>query len=291
MSKQVLRLIDHLVLPVPSLALARQRYTQLGFTVAPDARHTFGTENACVNFANGTFLEPLAIGDRKSVDRHRRRGNPFLRVDDAYRFRRGDNGFSKLAFGSPDPKADRKAFKKAGYDTGKPVRVRRPGVDVALAFALDPRAPDIGLFVCERPDGPPQFPIAQTRHNNGAKRISRVVLYEPVPADFQHYLETLTGLDDPHSHAFGLDFTLPNATVSVLNGDGLKAQYGIKNAQENRGLTLVALDIWVGSGDKVQSLLGKHQVPFGRVGPRLVVNPAPGQGAHLAFTDAKSSPT
>jgi hypothetical protein len=29
--------------------------------VAADARHPFGTENACVFFADGTYLEPLAL--------------------------------------------------------------------------------------------------------------------------------------------------------------------------------------------------------------------------------------
>ena len=61
------RRIDHCVLPVADLAGARDRLTRLGFTVAPEGRHPFGTHNACVYFADDTFLEPLAVGDRVRI--------------------------------------------------------------------------------------------------------------------------------------------------------------------------------------------------------------------------------
>ena len=44
------RVLDHLVLPVIDIDVARSRYQSLGFTVAPDGRHPFGTENCCVFF-------------------------------------------------------------------------------------------------------------------------------------------------------------------------------------------------------------------------------------------------
>ncbi|RUT98898.1 VOC family protein, partial [Mesorhizobium sp. USDA-HM6] len=48
--------LDHLVLPTRSLEIARQRLSSLGFVVAPTGLHPFGTENACVFFADGTYL-------------------------------------------------------------------------------------------------------------------------------------------------------------------------------------------------------------------------------------------
>ena len=50
------RALDHLVLPTTSLAVARDRLTTLGFTVAPDGVHPFGTVNCCIYLADGTFL-------------------------------------------------------------------------------------------------------------------------------------------------------------------------------------------------------------------------------------------
>ena len=85
------RHLDHLVLPVPDLDISRKRYSLLGFHVAPDGRHKFGSENACIFFENGTFLEPLAIGHRETVEAAIDKGNTFLRRDFGYRFRNGDN--------------------------------------------------------------------------------------------------------------------------------------------------------------------------------------------------------
>jgi hypothetical protein len=62
------RALDHLVLPVHALDEARARLTRLGFTVAPDARHPFGTENACVFFADNTYLEPLGVASREECE-------------------------------------------------------------------------------------------------------------------------------------------------------------------------------------------------------------------------------
>ena len=62
------RLLDHLVLPVAELSAARNRLTQLGFTVAADAQHPFGTENACVSLADKTYLEPIAVASREDCE-------------------------------------------------------------------------------------------------------------------------------------------------------------------------------------------------------------------------------
>ncbi len=55
------RTLDHVVLPVASLEVARARYEALGFTVAPNGLHPFGTENCCIYLEDETMLEPLAM--------------------------------------------------------------------------------------------------------------------------------------------------------------------------------------------------------------------------------------
>ncbi len=60
-----IRPIDHIVISLPDLDLARRRFAELGFNVNPVARHNFGTENTIIPFSNGTFIEPLGIGDSK----------------------------------------------------------------------------------------------------------------------------------------------------------------------------------------------------------------------------------
>lgn len=285
MTKSTIKNLDHVVLPVPNLELTRERFTQLGFTVAPDARHSFGSENACVFFENGTFIEPLAIGHRETVEAAIVKGNGFLRRDMSYRFRNGDDGFSCVVFGDKDPRATRKTFKKAGYQTGKIVIVKRPGVKVHIALAMDERAPDCTFFMCERPDGPPKFPADMTSHDNGAIGISRVTLHEHLPEDFQYYMQTVTEQREVRSHSFGMDMELPNATLTTLNDDGMKAFYGLTNAPEGRGLRAMAFDVKVQSLDNVKKVLKKNNVESKVIGARLIVAPASGQGAILAFVE------
>lgn len=280
-----IRNLDHVVLPVPNLEITRERFTQLGFTVAPDARHSFGSENANVYFHNGTFIEPLAIGHRETVEANMIKGNNFLRRDAAYRFRNGDNGFSCVVFGEPDPRKARKVFKREGYETGKIVKVKRPGVNVKIAFIIDPRAPDCTLFMCERPGGPPKFTSDVTDHANGAKGISRVTMYEHLPEDFQYYIQSASQQREVRSHSFGMDMALPNATLTTLNDDGMKAFYGLNETPKGRGLRAMAFDVTVKSIDKVKDILKKNDVEAKMIGSRLVVESANGQGAILAFVE------
>ena len=91
-----MHLIDHLVLPVTTLALARSRLTGLGFTVAPDARHPFGTGNCCVFFENRTYFEPITILDRAAADIAAAEGVFFVRRIKRFTERQGE-GFAMLA--------------------------------------------------------------------------------------------------------------------------------------------------------------------------------------------------
>ena len=90
------RPLDHVVLPVADLGVARARLSALGFTVAPDGVHPFGTANCCVYLQDGTFLEPLAIGDAEQAAASARGGNVFTARDAAYRRAVGNDGFSAL---------------------------------------------------------------------------------------------------------------------------------------------------------------------------------------------------
>ncbi|WP_234851909.1 VOC family protein, partial [Sinorhizobium meliloti] len=86
-SKRTARPLDHLVLPVADLARTRQRLAALGFTVADEARHPFGTANACVFFSDDTYLEPLAVASREECEAAALEGNAFVARDQAFRFR------------------------------------------------------------------------------------------------------------------------------------------------------------------------------------------------------------
>lgn len=293
-SPHQVRSVDHPVLPVEDLSIARARYQTLGFTVAPDAAHPFGTENCCVHFRDGTMLEPLAVGRRETCEAAALRGNTFVRRDQAYRFRQGEPGFSALALGSEDARADDAAFREAGFGGGQMVRfsrrVRNPEGEngeatFELAFAADDRAPDAFFFTCARIRVPDVDLSALQRHENGAAGIAEIVLSEVNPTDFQYPIQHILGQREVHSHSFGIELRAANATVSVLTPDGLKAWYGADAPRQQRGLLFQAVVLAADSLEQTADILREGGIGFERIGPRLVVQPAPGQGAILAFEE------
>jgi hypothetical protein len=292
------RPIDHVVLSLPDIDLACHRFSELGFNSTPVARHNFGTENAIIPFSNGTFLEPLAIGDVDDVAEYTIKRHPFVVRDQAYRYRHGGSsiagfagGFSMLVFSGDDAKKDRKLFRKAGLNTGKISRVKRPGLNIRTAFAMDERANDCTLFVCERKDGIPVFDDQLTKHPNGALRLSRVVLVDDNPADFCQYLGVVSGQHDYIVTEWGFDLSLVNGLVSIISPSGLKCQYGVDLTSPllRNGPRLVSYDIVVTSLDETAMMLAEKGIIASQIGNRVVVANAPHQGAALAFVEEEVS--
>lgn len=287
-----LRPVDHLVLPTSDLAVARARLDALGFTIAPEGRHPFGTENACVYFGDNTFLEMLAIGQRETCEEAARRGNVFVARDLAYRFRNGSEGFSALVMGTDDAFADHEKFLAAGLSAGKVLDFSRSFVNAngesakagfRLAFAADLRAPDIFFFTCQRIDVPQVDRKALEAHRNGVTSIRAVILSEANPSDFQYLLQSVTGQRDIQARSFGIGIETANAELNVLTAAGMQAFFGIKVREDERGLRLQGVVFAASDMSRLRNLLKENAVPFDELGERIIVQSTIGQGAAFVF--------
>ena len=288
------RALDHLVLPVFDIDVARARYEALGFTVAPDGKHPFGTENCCVFFDDGTFLEPLAIAHRETCEEAMLKGNTFVSNDQTYRFRRGQEGFSHLVIKSDDAHADHTMYRKQAISGGRKVRFKRkfetPSGDKGvvkfkLAFAADKRAPDAGFFSCQVLSTAAVDRSALKRHANGVTGLKAVVMAEPNPSDFQYFLQTFLNQREMDNHSFGIELKTKQAEVQVLSPAGMKAFFGMETERDERGLRFEAFVLSVTSQEDTANYLTSAGVEFARIGNRLVVAPARGQGATIAFEE------
>ncbi len=286
------RPLDHLVLPTASLETARARLESLGFTVAPDGAHPFGTENACVYFADGTFLEPLAIGQRETAEAATLGGNQFTARDAAFRFRRGQEGLSAIVMATGDAAADHKQFEKTGLSGGDILDFGRDFVmpdgekarmDFRLAFAADLRSPDFFGFSCQRINVPKADRTKLIAHDNGVTAIRSVVLTEPNPTDFQYLFQELVNEREVEAHSFGMDIRSSNATVSVLTHDGFAMKFGEKLHGKERGLRGRAIVFAVRDLGAFDSALDKAGIARRSALGRTLVDPAPGQGVIFAF--------
>ena len=288
------RPLDHVVLPVVRLSTARARLTALGFTVAPDGAHPFGTANCCVYLSDGTFLEPLAVADGKATAASVEAGNVFTARDADYRRLHGENGFSALVLGSDDAERDHGLFRKAGVSAGPMLEFSRPFVDAGgkadiasfrLAFAADKHAPGVFFFSCQRLNVPAVDRSALQQHANGALAISEVLLAAETPKSHAGLLAELTGsevrvLDDGSLAAAAGSSRIVISTPAVLED-----AFGIHGGM---GATLHATGVVFATDDliRLQSLLHASSVEFRRHKGRVIVLPAPGQGAAFIFEEA-----
>ncbi len=286
------RPLDHLVLPTADLAVSQKRHDQLGFIVAPKGVHPFGTENACVFFADGTFLEPLAIGQRETAEAESLGGNVFTARDAAYRFRKGAEGFSAVVMGSDDAAGDHAQFEAAGISAGKILDFGRDFVtpeggasrmDFRLAFAADLRSPDSFFFICQRINVPKADRSKLIGHENGVVSIKTVLMSEPNPTDFQYLLQEVVNEREVESHSFGMDIKTPNATLSVLTHAGLKAFYDLDTHGDRRGILMRGIVFGVSDLTKTKYLLTSRGIAFTEKGNKLIVKPTTGQGAAYVF--------
>lgn len=278
------RALDHVVLPTAGLALARARLTSLGFTVSPEGIHPFGTINCCVYLADGTFLEPLAVGDVPAADKAVADNNVFVTRDRAFRAAHGDEGFSAVVFGTDDADADHAEFVAAGVSAGPRLDFSRPFVDAAgradvasfrLAFAAEPaNADEAFFFACERANAPKVDRTALQVHANGVGRVLAIEARAGNGAAAGAFLATVA-----RSKA---EKTAESVRVPLANADIV-----VRTAAGSANIRLEAIVFAVDDLAATRSLLVRNGIEHDLIGQQLVIAPAPGQGAAFIFEEQK----
>ncbi|MGB3387321.1 MAG: VOC family protein [Pseudaminobacter sp.] len=288
------RALDHLVLPTTSLHTARERLAQLGFTVAPAGHHPFGTENVCVYLSDGTFIEPLAIGDEAQARSSADEGNVFVARDRQFRARNGDEGFSALVLATDDADGDHAAFVRAGISAGKRLDFSRHFTDASgntdiasfrLAFAAEKTAPDAFFFTCQRVNAPKVDRSALQAHENGVRRIVGMLAVSEDPSASGKFLSALLGTERTTTSDEQVDFQLSNAVVRCVT----PAVYEQVTGQAAPGLArirLAAVIFEVQALAATEAVLRNNAIGHEHRGGRVVVPAAAGQGAVFIFEES-----
>jgi catechol 2,3-dioxygenase-like lactoylglutathione lyase family enzyme len=293
---RIARSLDHLILPTADLDVAKARLEALGFIVAAKGVHPFGTENACVFFADGTFLEPLAIGHRETAEAASLKGNQFTARDAAFRFRRGVEGFSSIVMASDNANEDAARFTAAGISGGDVLEFGRDfetpageksRMDFRLAFAADLRSPDFFGVTCQRINVPKADRSKLITHANGVTSIQSVILTEANPTDFQYLFQELINEREVDAHSFGMDIKSTNATISVLTPEGFEVYYGGHAGSHARGIIARAVVFGCVDLTDLEATLKAQSIDFYKHLGRILVKPAAGQGALFAFEAAR----
>lgn len=292
-SRVTLKLIDHLVLPVADLGTARARLTALGFTVAPDALHPFGTANACIFLSDGTYLEPLGLADRRKAGQAAKRGNVFTERDLAFRSKKVREGFSALVLASGDAPADHARFIEHGISAGPMLQFARPmklpdGSEAEaafhLAFAGTAEAPDFLFFGCQRVNAFPASRGALEDHNNAVTGIASVVLAARDPAVQRPLLEKVL---ETSGEALGEGwlFDTENVAVRLAGDDEFDREFAAHVAAAGTALAGRAVIFKSADLAVTEITLAANDVAFVRRDGRVLVYPAPGQGVLFGFEE------
>ncbi|MCC2110755.1 MAG: VOC family protein [Hyphomicrobiales bacterium] len=284
------RAIDHLVLPVTGLDRARAAFTRLGFTVAPDARHPFGTGNACIFFADGRYLEPLAVIDETACDEAEADGLFFVARARAFLAKAGE-GFAMVALRSNDVHADRRAFEKAGFSSGQQFEFRRKAktgdggeieIGVELAFASAPEADLVTAFACHRFGTESLFAPEFVAHENGVHGITGVVMTAENPTEHQYYLQAIADCRDPHASSLGIEARGAEGAYSIVSPRAFAMLFG-ETVPETDPLRLRAFSLGVKDPDHLRRVLDAAGVSHRRIGGRVIVPAAEALGTTIAF--------
>ncbi|AYD01388.1 VOC family protein [Neorhizobium sp. NCHU2750] len=285
--------IDHLVLPVGNLVQARERLSGLGFTVAPDGVHPFGTANACIFLEDGTYLEPIALADRRKAGTAAKRGNVFVERDIAFRGKRGRQGLSAIVVASDDASDDHQRFVEGGVSAGEPLEfariIKSPEGDeregrFRLAFAALEGASEFFAFACQRVVSFPQDMGSLRVHANAVTGLKEVVLSSGVPGDSARLLQSVLSVSAQEGEA-GLVFAGENARVRVVDADQLHQEFG--PAAKLHGAELCGQAVIFRTADLAvtEITLAANDVAFIRRDGRVLVSPSPGQGVFFGFEE------
>jgi len=287
MIKSAAHPLDHLVLPAGSLDTVRSRMASLGFVVAPTGIHPFGTENACVFFADGTYLEPLVVGNEQAITQAIAAGNVFIARDRLYRERLGEEGFSAVVLGTGDADADHRRFVDAGLSAGDMLSFSRAFTDTngksdtasfKLAFAADKEARDAFLFACERVNPPKIDRTALQAHANGVTGIVEVIAVSDAPSARIEPVSVAAGSVAARLEAGDEAVRLPNAILRVVTPESFERHFGLAT-RPSPHLRFQAIVFSIRDKASALRALAAGAIDHDMSGNDIVIAPAPGQGA------------
>jgi catechol 2,3-dioxygenase-like lactoylglutathione lyase family enzyme len=199
--------IDHTLIGVRDLEVARAAWQRLGFTLTPRGRHIgWGTANYCIMLDRG-YIELLGIID------------PAQFTNNLDKFLAEREGLLGLAFRSRDAAATHRGLAAMGLHPDGPKDLKRalelPGGDVLPAFSLvflpPAEAPGLRAFFCQHLTPEIIRHPAWVVHANRAISLEAVIAVVDAPA----------ALATAYARLFGdAAVALEGDTLRVATGEG-----------------------------------------------------------------------
>jgi Glyoxalase-like domain len=280
--------LDHIVHAVRDLDAAADLYRRAGFIVGARNRHAWGTHNHIVQLP-GFFMELLVVAEPERLTGE---GFAALFGDFNRRFLERQEGLSFMMLESQDVPADAAQFRAAGFARSEAMHFERAGkgadgstvtVGFSLAFARDPRAPDIGFAVCRQHHPQHFWDAALQQHLNGVTGVAGAVLVAQNPADHHIFLTAFSGERELHAGSGVLLAPTPRGDIRVMDPAAFRARFGIDAPDCTGGARLAAVRFAVREPKALHGALKAGEIAFAEHMNQTVVAPAAALGATLVF--------
>jgi hypothetical protein len=263
-------------------------YRRLGFIIGARNRHPWGTHNHIVQLP-GFFVELLAV---PSQGHDGGDGFAALFADVNGLFLKRHEGLSFLMLESANADADAMAFRATGIGISNVLDFERAGtgpdgslvrVGFSLAFARDPRAPDIGFAICQQ-HYPENFWQPQLqRHPNTVTGIAGAILVAENPSDHHVFLSAFTGERELQATSSGVTAPTPRGDVQIMEPSAYRNRFGVAPPDIARGARLAALRLRLSDRDALTAALDAGGLEFSFHMGAVVVAAETAMGATLVF--------
>jgi catechol 2,3-dioxygenase-like lactoylglutathione lyase family enzyme len=280
--------LDHIVHAVRDLDAAADFYRRMGFMVGTRNRHSWGTHNHLVQFP-GFFMELLTVAE---PDKLTGEGFAALFGDFNREFLARHEGLSFMMLESDDVSADAAQFGAAGFARSDALTFERAGkgpdgstvtVGFSLAFARDPRAPEIGFAVCRQHNPQLFWNPALQQHANAATGIAGAVLVAENPTDHHIFLTAFSGVRELHAGSGVLTAPTPRGDIRIMDPAAFHTRFGVEPPDLFGGARLAAVRFTVRDRMTLHDSLTAGDVPFSEHMGQTVIAPAAALGATLVF--------
>ena len=284
--------LDHIVHAVRDLDAAAEFYGRAGFTVGARNRHPWGTHNRIVQFP-GFFIELITVGEPELILTPR---GSFSFGGFTRDFLARGEGLSMLVLEGKGVAVDVAAFHQAGighFDKFDFERdAKRPDgstvkVGFSLAFATDPKAPDIGYFTCQQHYPENFWNPAFQAHANGVAGIAGVTMVAENPLDHGAFLRAFSGVSEVTSNPKGIAIKTPRGEIEVMDSTSYRQHFAAEPPAVTRGARLAAIRLSLDNKAALMSALGKGGIaPAEHMGNVIIPSDA-AFGATLIFETPK----
>jgi hypothetical protein len=200
-----------------------------------------------------------------------------------------------LAFEGHDPQGDAAEFRAAGFGDFDVFPFEREGrradgspvkLAFTLAFAVDPKAPDIGFFTCHHRHPENFWDRALQQHPNTVERLGAVVLVAENPSDHHIFLSAITGQRELQATSSGVSVSTSRGDIKVMDPAAFRSHFGVALPGTFTGARLTALQLKVRDHSALIAALQAGGVHYSSHMGATVVAPDDAMGAVLVFEGA-----